>query len=298
MKKKLSLILAMFTVLALASLTACSGNNSPSYESGNDPQNSTQSSVAESSDSSSDNTSSEDNSSDDTSSEDNSSDNTSSEDNSSDDTSSEDNSSDNTSSEDNSSDNTSSEDNSSDNTSSEDNSSDNTSSDSTEPPAPSEKGDAIAKSAYDMLGKPFTEGGYSAETGFDNSGLIYYALTSNGVDCPRGLTAQKEMGTEIALEKLEKGDIVFIKDGDSFFGGIYTGDDTIVFSPYPGQKVRTASMKSVYYTKGCKSGLNAFIAIFLTFLTISQRFETTHFSYSNAQKNHTTAYIFRLALSH
>ena len=192
MKKKLSLILAMFTVLALASLTACSGNNSPSYESGNDPQNSTQSSVAESSDSSSDNTSSEDNSSD--------------------------------------------------NTSSEDNSSDNTSSDSTEPPAPSEKGDAIAKSAYDMLGKPFTEGGYSAETGFDNSGLIYYALTSNGVDCPRGLTAQKEMGTEIALEKLEKGDIVFIKDGDSFFGGIYTGDDTIVFSPYPGQKVRTASM--------------------------------------------------------
>ncbi len=228
MKKKLSLILAMFTVLALASLTACSGNNSPSYESGNDPQNSTQSSVAESSDSSSDNTSSEDNSSDDTSSEDNSSDNTSSEDNSSG--------------------NTSSEDNSSDNTSSEDNSSDNTSSDSTEPPAPSEKGDAIAKSAYDMLGKPFTEGGYSAETGFDNSGLIYYALTSNGVDCPRGLTAQKEMGTEIALEKLEKGDIVFIKDGDSFFGGIYTGDDTIVFSPYPGQKVRTASMKSVYYT--------------------------------------------------
>ena len=218
MKKKLSLILAMFTVLALASLTACSGNNSPSYESGNDPQNSTQSSVAESSDSSSDNTSSEDNSSDDTSSEDNSSDNTSSEDNSSD------------------------------NTSSEDNSSDNTSSDSTEPSAPSEKGDAIAKSAYDMLGKPFTEGGYSAETGFDNSGLIYYALTSNGVDCPRGLTAQKEMGTEIALEKLEKGDIVFIKDGDSFFGGIYTGDDTIVFSPYPGQKVRTASMKSVYYT--------------------------------------------------
>ena len=228
MKKKLSLILAMFTVLALASLTACSGNNSPSYESGNDPQNGTQSSVGESSDSSSDNTSSEDNSSDDTSSEDNSSDNTLSEDNSSD--------------------NTSSEDNSSDNTSSENNSSDNTSSDSTEPPAPSEKGDAIAKSAYDMLGKPFTEGGYSAETGFDNSGLIYYALTSNGVDCPRGLTAQKEMGTEIALEKLEKGDIVFIKDGDSFFGGIYTGDDTIVFSPYPGQKVRTASMKSVYYT--------------------------------------------------
>lgn len=241
MKKKLSLILAILTTAALISLTACSGNNSPASEESSQSQNNVQSSQEPGSDTS-------DDKSDDSSSGADSSDDTSSEDNSSDDTSSEDNSSDDTSSEDNSSDDTSSEDNSSDDTSSEDNSSDDTSSDSGEPVAPSEKGDGIAKSAYDMLGKPFTEGGYSAETGFDNSGLIYYALTSNGVDCPRGLTAQKEMGTEIALEKLEKGDIVFIKDGDSFFGGIYTGDDTIVFSPYPGQKVRIASMKSVYYT--------------------------------------------------
>lgn len=241
MKKKLSLILAILTTAALISLTACSGNNSPASEESSQSQNNVQSSQEPGSDTS-------DDKSDDSSSGADSSDDTSSDDNSSDDTSSEDNSSDDTSSEDNSSDDTSSEDNSSDDTSSEDNSSNDTSSDSGEPVAPSEKGDGIAKSAYDMLGKPFTEGGYSAETGFDNSGLIYYALTSNGVDCPRGLTAQKEMGTEIALEKLEKGDIVFIKDGDSFFGGIYTGDDTIVFSPYPGQKVRTASMKSVYYT--------------------------------------------------
>ena len=231
MKKKLSLILAILTTAALISLTACSGNNSPASEESSQSQNNVQSSQEPGSDTSDDK-----------------SDDSSSGADSSDDTSSEDNSSDDTSSEDNSSDDTSSEDNSSDDTSSEDNSSDDTSSDSGEPVAPSEKGDGIAKAAYDMLGKPFTEGGYQAETGFDNSGLIYYALTSNGVDCPRGLTAQKEMGTEIALEKLEKGDIVFIKDGDSLFGGIYTGDDTIVFSPYPGQKVRTASMKSVYYT--------------------------------------------------
>ena len=204
MKKKLSLILAILTVVALTSFTACSGNNSPSDDGENNPQDSVQSSVVESSDNSSETSS------------------------------------------DNSSDNTSSEDSSSDDTSSEDSSSDDSSAD-TKPVAPSEKGEAIAKSAYDMLGKPFVEGGYSAETGFDNSGLIYYALTSNGIDCPRGLTAQKEMGTEVTLENLEKGDIVFIKDGDSFFGGVYTGDDTLVFSPYPEQKVRTASLKSVYY---------------------------------------------------
>ena len=98
-----------------------------------------------------------------------------------------------------------------------------------------------------MLGKPFTDGGYKPETGFDNSGLIYYALTSAGVECPRGLTAQKDMGKEVSLSELQKGDIVFIKDGGSFFAGIYTGDNTIVFSPFPGQKVRTADLRSIYY---------------------------------------------------
>ena len=230
MKKKLSLILAILTTAALISLTACSGNNSPASEESSQSQNNVQSSQEPGSDTSDDK-----------------SDDSSSGADSSDDTSSEDNSSDDTSSEDNSSDDTSGEDNSSDDTSSEDNSSDDTSSDSGEPVAPSEKGDGIAKAAYDMLGKPFTEGGYQAETGFDNSGLIYYALTSNGIDCPRGLTAQKDMGKEVTLDALQKGDIVFIKDGDSFFGGVYTGDDTLVFSPYPGQKVRTANLKSVYY---------------------------------------------------
>lgn len=230
MKKKLSLILAILTTAALISLTACSGNNSPASEESSQSQNNVQSSQEPGSDTSDDK-----------------SDDSSGGADCSDDTSSEDNSSDDTSSEDNSSDDTSSEDNSSDDTSSEDNSSNDTSSDSGEPVAPSEKGDGIAKAAYDMLGKPFTEGGYQAETGFDNSGLIYYALTSNGIDCPRGLTAQKDMGKEVTLDALQKGDIVFIKDGDSFFGGVYTGDDTLVFSPYPGQKVRTANLKSVYY---------------------------------------------------
>ena len=237
MKKKLSLILAILTIAAVASLTACSGNSQPA-ESSEAPQSSSESSTVESSTDNSDNSSSE-------TSADSSSENTSSDDSSADDTSSDDSSTDDTSG-DSSTDDTSSGDSSTDDTSSGDSSTDDTSSD-TEPAAPSEKGDAIAKTAYDMLDKPFTDGGYTPETGFDNSGLIYYALTSAGIECPRGLTAQKDMGKEVKLSELQKGDIVFIKDGESFFGGIYTGDDTMVFSPYPGQKVRTANLKSIYY---------------------------------------------------
>ena len=230
MKKKLSSILAILTIVAVASLTACSGNSQPT-ESSEAPQ----SSSAENSTDNSDNSSSE-------ASANSSSENTSSDYGSVDDTSS-----DNSSTDDTSSDNSSVDDTSSDNSSTDDTSSDNSSADDTEPAARSEKGDAIAKTAYDMLGKPFTDGGYKPETGFDNSGLIYYALTSAGVECPRGLTAQKDMGKEVSLSELQKGDIVFIKDGESFFAGIYTGDNTIVFSPFPGQKVRTADLRSIYY---------------------------------------------------
>ena len=220
MKKKLSSILAILTIVAVASLTACSGNSQPT-ESSEAPQ----SSSAENSTDNSDNSSSE-------ASANSSSENTLSDNGSVDDTSSG---------------NSSADDTSSDNSSTDDTSSDNSSADDTESAARSEKGDAIAKTAYDMLGKPFTDGGYEPETGFDNSGLIYYALTSAGVECPRGLTAQKDMGKEVSLSELQKGDIVFIKDGESFFAGIYTGDNTIVFSPFPGQKVRTADLRSIYY---------------------------------------------------
>ncbi len=228
MKKKLSLISAILTIVAIASLTACSGNSQPAQSDGSS-QSTSESSTAGGSDSSE--TSYEDNSSQDSSTDDTSSDNSSADDTSSDNSSTDDTSSDNSSTDD---------------TSSDDSSADNTSND-TEPVAPSQKGDVIAKAAYDMLDKPFTDGGYKPETGFDNSGLIYYALTNAGLECPRGLTAQKDMGKEVQLSDLQKGDVVFIKDGDSFFGGIYTGDDTMVFSPYPGQKVRTANLKSIYY---------------------------------------------------
>ena len=228
MKKKLSLISVILTVVAIASLTACSGNSQTAQSDGSS-QSSSESSTAGSSDNSE--TSYEDNSSQDSSTDDTSSDNSSTDDTSSDNSSTDD---------------TSSDDSSTDDTSSDNSSNDNASND-TEPVAPSQKGDVIAKAAYDMLDKPFTDGGYKPETGFDNSGLIYYALTNAGLECPRGLTAQKDMGKEVQLSDLQKGDIVFIKDGDSFFGGIYTGDDTMVFSPYPGQTVRTANLKSIYY---------------------------------------------------
>ncbi len=241
MKTTASVLITALALLSVLSLSACKNeqpvqsaqqSGSQSGLSGDSSSDST------SADASSQEISSQETSSQDASSQDESlSEDNSSEDNTSDDTSSED-ISDDTSSEDNTS-----EDTTSDDTSSEDNTPDDT------PAVPSgEKGAVIASTAEQMLGKPFTEGGYTPETGFDNSGLIYYALTQAGIEnVPRGLTGQLDMGTEVPKEQLQPGDIVFITDGDFYFGSVYTGDNTIVFSPFPGQNVRTADLNSVYY---------------------------------------------------
>ena len=236
MKTKASFLITALALLSVLSLSACK-NEQPAQSA---QQSGSQSELSV--DSSSDSTSA-DASSQETSSQETSSQETSSQEISSQEPSYEDEPSD----EDTSSTDTSSDDKTSDSTS-DDTSSDADIPDDT-PTVPSgEKGAVIANTAEQMLGKPFTEGGYTPETGFDNSGLIYYALTQAGVEnVPRGLTGQLEMGTEVPKEQLQPGDIVFITDGDFYFGSVYTGDNTIVFSPFPGQNVRTADLNSVYY---------------------------------------------------
>ena len=246
MKTKASFLITALALLSVLSLSACK-NEQPAQSA---QQSGSQSELSgdSSSDSTSADASSQETSSQETTSQEMSSQEPSYEDEPSDeDTSSTDTSSEADTSEDNTSDDTSSDDKTSDSTS-DDTSSDDDIPDDT-PTVPSgEKGAVIANTAEQMLGKPFTEGGYTPETGFDNSGLIYYALTQAGVEnVPRGLTGQLEMGTEVPKEQLQPGDIVFITDGDFYFGSVYTGDNTIVFSPFPGQNVRTADLNSVYY---------------------------------------------------
>ena len=112
----------------------------------------------------------------------------------------------------------------------------------------------IVATAEALVGIDYVSGMASPETGFDNSGRIYYVLRENGfVNCPRGTTAQMEMGTSIAFEDIQPGDLVFFTDTDSEtgekidFGGIYIGDGKLIYSPYPGEKVKFADINSDYW---------------------------------------------------
>lgn len=112
----------------------------------------------------------------------------------------------------------------------------------------------IVLTAEALVGVDYVSGMATPEQGFDNSGLIYYVLRENGfINCPRGTAAQKEMGTTVPLSEIEPGDILFFTDKDSEtgemidFAGIYTGNGQLIYSPYPGEKVKFADLNSSYW---------------------------------------------------
>ena len=117
--------------------------------------------------------------------------------------------------------------------------------------AVTDKGDAIAKTAETTVGYDFLFGGESPEEGgFDNSGVMYYALTENGISCPRMLKDIIEIGVSVEYDELRRGDLVFFKmdDGsDIVFGGVYVGEGKAVMSFSEGIPVKIVDVTTNYY---------------------------------------------------
>lgn len=111
-------------------------------------------------------------------------------------------------------------------------------------------GDIIAL-ARSLIGTEFAEGGDNPEEGFDNSGFIYYVLRENGyITCPRGVSAQSEMGAALEYDQLKPGDLVFFSESGAFaeFGGIYAGDGIMIACLMPGTQVKEVNITTSYYT--------------------------------------------------
>lgn len=115
----------------------------------------------------------------------------------------------------------------------------------------SETAEQIIATAQSLLGTDFADGGDTPEAGFDNSGFIYYVLRENGyITCPRGVSAQAEMGGRLSYEELKLGDLVFFYNEDFSgigFGGIYCGDGKMTACLMPGTQVKEINIESEYY---------------------------------------------------
>ena len=72
-------------------------------------------------------------------------------------------------------------------------------------------GDAVVSEANKYLGTPYVWGG-SSPSGFDCSGLVYYALNEAGINVPR-TTAQgyKDMATPVNEATAQPGDLIYIE---------------------------------------------------------------------------------------
>lgn len=118
-------------------------------------------------------------------------------------------------------------------------------------------GDEIVSTARSILDRdekvPFLDNGTTLE-GFDNSGFIYYVLRENGfLTCPRRLQEQCSMGRNLKFNELKRGDLVFFCNEDDTekvgYGGIYTGEGTMIACLMPGTYVEEIDISDKYYSE-------------------------------------------------
>ena len=119
----------------------------------------------------------------------------------------------------------------------------------------------IVKTAEGLIGIDFSEGGTSPGEGFDNSGFIYYVLRKCGyVGCPRQIGEQVEWGENVSFEELKPGDVVYFSTDPGTnraeFGGIYAGGGIMIYSPYPGEKVKKSDITTNYWVSRFAAALS------------------------------------------
>lgn len=93
------------------------------------------------------------------------------------------------------------------------------------------KVDSIIATAKQNLGIKYQWGGTIPQTGFDCSGYVSYVFDQNGISLPRISRDQYAVGTKVAFEDLQSGDLVFfslVGNGIVSHVGIYLGDGQFI----------------------------------------------------------------------
>jgi cell wall-associated NlpC family hydrolase len=97
-------------------------------------------------------------------------------------------------------------------------------------------GTDIVEQAKQYLGVPYVFGGED-ETGMDCSGLVQRVLADLGIDAPRVVQDQADIGVEVpSLDQAMPGDLLVTKGEGHIV--IYAGDGKIIHAPRPGKDVQ------------------------------------------------------------
>ncbi|MUM77761.1 glycoside hydrolase [Pseudodesulfovibrio sp. F-1] len=116
----------------------------------------------------------------------------------------------------------------------------------------SDKAAAVIRTARSLVGAPYAWGGASPSTGFDCSGLVWYAYHQNGVTLPRVSWQQFGAGDPVASHDLLPGDLIFhrMKSKDkSLHVGIVTDRGTFIHAPSSGKRVMESILLDDFWRK-------------------------------------------------
>jgi cell wall-associated NlpC family hydrolase len=106
-------------------------------------------------------------------------------------------------------------------------------------------GHRAARIALEAVGVPYRWGGSSLASGFDCSGLVYWAYGRVGVELPHSSYALYDQGRKVARSRMKPGDLLF------FYGlghvGVYVGRGRMVHAPQSGRRVEVVDLRRSYY---------------------------------------------------
>lgn len=120
------------------------------------------------------------------------------------------------------------------------------------PTAPSAPGlgRAVAEFALGFRGVPYVLGG-TDPAGFDCSGLVQYVFAQYGIDVPRIVEEQYEIGDKIKPSEIKPGDLIFFntkrRGDDASHVAIAIGGDGFVHAPNSTGVVRVETLSSSYW---------------------------------------------------
>lgn len=104
--------------------------------------------------------------------------------------------------------------------------------------------------ALDMRGVPYRNGG-TDPSGFDCSGLVWYAFEQHGIQVPRTVAEQFASGRRVKSGDLEPGDLVFFETSGhkASHVGLFVGGGEFVHAPSARGEVRVEHLASPYWSR-------------------------------------------------
>jgi cell wall-associated NlpC family hydrolase len=113
---------------------------------------------------------------------------------------------------------------------------------------------AALAAALAERGVPYRLGGDSPAAGFDCSGLVRYAYEQQGIELPRTVAEQYDVGQHVDRDDIQAGDLVFfstVTRGASHVGIAIDGT-TFVHAPDTGSVVRVEHFDTSYWRRRFK----------------------------------------------